>query len=338
MEDAMFRKLSTLAVLMGLLLCGTASAAEITIKAAHNTGPGCEQSVPFAMFKEFVEKESNGRIEVVIYENSSMGGCLETLEKTQMNILQLAFGSSSNLSSVVPALEVLELPYLCEETDENMKLFYNKEGKLDGPVYQRLANDFKKLGVRIAMISPYTPRVLGMNSKCQTMKDIRGKKLRSTASRIERDVISAMGASPATISFAECYTALQLKTIDGIGLNPSTLLISKFFENLESIIAVPYNGFFMIASMNSAFYEGLPNWAKVIVDAGLDKALQEANKQWVSITNDSIEAMTKEGILYHSPTPEEMKEWRAAAKPVYDKYADIVDQDVLKLVRERLGK
>lgn len=334
----MFKRLSTMAVLMGLLFCGTASAAEITIKAAHNTGAGCEQSVPFAVFKDYVEKASNGRIEVVIYENSSMGGCLETLEKAQMNIIQLAFGSSSNLSSVVPELEVLELPYLCEKPEENMKLFYNKDGKLDGPVYQRLEDEFEKLGVKIVLISPYSPRALGMNSKCQTMKDIKGKKLRSTASRIERDVISAMGASPATISFAECYTALQLKTIDGIGLNYSTILISKFYENLKSLIFVPYNGFFMIASMNKAFYEGLPDWAKPIVDAGLDKALQEANKQWVTIMNDSVATMEKEGILCHTPTADEMKEWRAAAQPVYDEYSAIVDQDFLKLVKERLGK
>lgn len=327
----------SMAILM-MFLCTSVHAAEITIKAAHNTGPGSEQSVPFAKFKEYVERESKGRIEVVVYENTAMGGCLETLEKVQMGLLQMAFGSSSNLSAVVPALEVLELPFLVENTDDNMKLFYDKDGKLSGPVYERLAKDFGKLGVRIAMISPYSARALGMNSDVRTMDDLKGKKLRSTASRIERDVITAFGASPTTISYAECYTALQLKTIDGIGLNPSSFITSKFFENMKSTLFVPYNGFFMIATMNRQFYEGLPDWAKKIVDDGIAVALAEANKEWVAITDATVKKLDKEGIKLHYPTPEEMKGWRQATKGVYDKYAKIVDPEMLKLVKERLGK
>lgn len=326
-----------MAVLM-LLLGSGAHAAEITIKAAHNTGPGSEQTVPFAKFKEYVERESKGRIEVVVYENTAMGGCLETLEKVQMGLLQMAFGSSSNLSAVVPALEVLELPFLVENTDDNMKLFYDKDGNLSGPVYERLAKDFDKLGVRIAMISPYSARAIGMNGDARTLEDLKGKKLRSTASRIERDVITAFGASPTTISYAECYTALQLKTIDGIGLNPSSFITSKFFENLKSAIFVPYNGFFMIATMNRQFYEGLPDWAKKIVDDGIAVALKEANKEWVAITDDTVKTLNREGIKLHYPTPEEMNVWRQATQGVYDKYAKKVDPEMLKLVKERLGK
>ena len=336
----LFSKLLMTGVLI-LGMFGMASAApEIIIKAAHNSPPNEDQTIPWDAFKEFVERESNGRISVVVYGGASMGGCLETSEKVQMNILQMNFGSSSNLTAIYPELEVFELPYLVENTLDNIKLFYNKDAsKFEGPVYEKLNKAFLDKGMKLVWISPASFRSLGLNkAKVYTPADLKGCKVRATASRIDRGVLQAFGASPVTMSFSEVYTALQLKTVEGVGLNAASMYTNKFHENLKTILKNRYNTFFMIASINKDFYNKLPDWAKDIVNRGCTYAIQTANAKWDSTNQAHENSMLKAGVDIHVPTDAEWKEWKGLAQSVYDQYAKGLDPEWIKVVKTRLAQ
>lgn len=312
------------------------AAPEIIIKAAHNSPAQENQAVPWARFKEYVEAESNGRIAVEIYGGASMGACLESGEKVQMGVLQMHAGSTSNLSAMVPEWGVFELPYILQETLDNEKLFY-ENGKLGGPVFEKLDKLMLAKGLKIIFITPVTFRALGViKADAKYPADVEGMKVRVTASRIERDTTLAFNMSPTTMAFGEVYTSLQQGTIDGLGLGVDSMYLNKFNEVLKSIIKNEFNAFFMVASVNPAFYNGLPDWARTIVDDGIAEAMIAGNEQWDVLEARGEAKFIEEGVLVHTPNEEELKAWKALAQPVYDKYAADMDPEWLKLVTDRL--
>lgn len=317
-----------------------AATPEITIKCGHNSPPNEDQAIPWHAFKEFVERESQGRISVPVYGGAAMGGCLESAEKVQMNILQMHFGSSSNLTALFPELEVFELPYLVTNVLDNVKLFYNADGtKLEGPVFDRLDKAFRAKGMKITWISPATFRAIGMNvPNVRTPADLKGKKVRSTASRLERAVLSDFGANPVSMSFSEVYTALQLKTVDGIGLGAAAMYTNKFHEILKSVLMNKYNTFFMFASINQKFYDQLPPWAKDIVDRGIVHATLTANAQWDALNNEHIRQLAASGVDVYTPTEAEWIEWKKLTDKTSAEYAKRFDPAWVELVKVQLSK
>ena len=317
-----------------------AAAPEITIKCGHNSPPNEDQAIPWQAFKEFVERESQGRISVPVYGGAAMGGCLESAEKVQMNILQMHFGSSSNLTALFPELEVFELPYLVTNVLDNVKLFYNADGtRLEGPVFEQLDKAFRAKGMKITWISPATFRAIGMNvPNVRTPADLKGKKIRSTASRLERAVLSDFGANPVSMSFSEVYTALQLKTVDGIGLGAAAMYTNKFHEILKSVLMNKYNTFFMFASINQKFYDQLPPWAKDIVDRGIVHATQTANAQWDALNSEHIRQLAASGVAVYTPTEAEWVEWRKLTDKTSAEYAKRFDPAWVNLVKAQLAK
>lgn len=316
------------------------SSPEIMIKVGHNSGPAENQSKPWDAFKEFVERESNGRIGVTVFGSASMGGCLETAEKVQMNILQMNFGSSSNLAALFPELEAFELPYLVENTLDNVKLFYNMTGDaFEGPVYEHLNQAFLKKGLKLAFISPASFRAIGITKKNAIKpSDYKGTKIRCTASRLDRAVLQSFGISPVTMSFSEVFTALQLGTVDGLALSPASFFTNKFHENLKSVVKNRYNTFFMIASINPKFYSNLPDWAKPVVDKGITHAITHANAIWEPTDVELEAGMVAAGVILHTPTDAEMLEWKALAEKGSASIAKTIDTDWVALIKSRLGK
>ena len=316
-----------LPLLIGLLGLCTAfaplrtEAAEIVIKAAHTIAVGNAREVPWAKFKEFAEAKSNGRIEVQLYPNSALGNDNELLEKTQMGAIQIGFCSSSNLTTTVADWAVFDLPYIFSKTNANQTLFYDKDGNLGGPIFDRLNKQMLKKNIKLLWISPAAFRGIGVNKAgVKTLNDIKGMKIRCTASDVERDAIAAFGANPVAMGFGEIYTALQQKTLDGESLPPDLMYDSKHNEVIKSVLANRFNGFFTIANMNASFYNNLPDWAKKVVDEAAHDAIAYTNAHWDELLNERVEKMKASGVEVHDPTEEELKEWKKATQPIIDEY------------------
>lgn len=312
--------------------------AEIVIKAANTIATTNARHVPWAKFKELVEAKSQGRMEVQLFPNAALGNDNELLEKVQMGAIQIAFASSSNLTTSVKDWEVFDLPYLFMDTDANQKLFY-VDGRLGGPVFERLDAQMLKKNIRILWISPAAFRAVGVNGPgLKLPADLKGKKIRCTASRIEREAIAAFGANPVAMGMGEIYTALQQKTLDGEALPPDLMFDSKHSEVIRSVVVNKFNGFFTLANMNAAFYDGLPAWAKTIVDESAAEAIAHTNACWDDMLNDRVDKMRAAGVEVYEPTAEEWALWQGAVQPLVDEYLHENGRDWYDTVKAALAR
>jgi len=308
----------------------------IIIKGAHTVAESNSQHTPWKKFKEVAEAKSNGRIKVEIYPNAMMGSDNEIMEKVQLGGLHMGHASSSNLTNIVPKFKAFELPYLVTDTLDNMKLFY-KDGKLGGPVFEALDKEMQAKGLKMLWISPASFRGVGANKPVNLPDNLKGLKIRSTASPVEREVLQAFGANPVAMGFGEVYTALQQGTIDAEGLPPDLMYDSKHHEVIKHVVLNKYNVFFLPVSMNLDFYNKLPDDIKEIIHEASIEAIKYANEQWVVMLNDRIEKIEASGVEIHEPTEEEWKLWEEKAKPVVEKYTAEIGPEWVQLVKDTLG-
>jgi len=225
----------------------------IVIKGGHTVSEQELQAFTWRKFKEIIESKSNGRVKMEIFPAAMMGSDLELVDKVSMGALQMGHASTSNLAKLFKEFEVIELPFMVENVDDNLKLFY-RDGKLGGPLTERLQQKFADKGLRMIWVKPLLVRVIhNGNRPVKVPDDMKGLKIRVTASRIERDDMVAFGANPVTMGYGEVFTALQQKTIDGLGVPLDAIPGQKMWEVMKYTTMVPFNGFFVPAFMNKQF-------------------------------------------------------------------------------------
>ena len=88
---------------------------EYTIKVGHTLQEDTPAHKAWLLFEEQVEANSEGRIAVELYPNSSLGTERVMFEACQMGTLEVAYGTTSVLANFDKNMEVLDLPFLFED-------------------------------------------------------------------------------------------------------------------------------------------------------------------------------------------------------------------------------
>lgn len=202
------------ALLAVAALSGSAIAQDVKLKFAVFS-PDTEITVKsvFVPFVEAVNAEKAG-VEIEFFPNGALG-------RNPQQQAQMVLDGVADLALVVPSYtpgrfqenQVFELPNLFADMPE-ATLAYTRlvqSGKIKG--YE----DF----VPIAMVTT-APYSIHTNAPIASLKDLDGKKIRSTGA-IEGEVLKAFGAAPIGMPITEVPEAIGRKTIDGTTAHPSAL-------------------------------------------------------------------------------------------------------------------
>src|SRR5690554_2949059 len=111
MSKFSFKKLGLFGV-AAIMSASTAYAAEFNFTFAHVLVEGTPNALAAEKFKEEVEKNSDGRIEINIRPAAQLGGDVEIIEQTQMGLVHIAIPPTGNLANFEPRMYLLDLPFL----------------------------------------------------------------------------------------------------------------------------------------------------------------------------------------------------------------------------------
>src|SRR5918998_2368838 len=128
----MMRRQGRRAVLAVLLLVGVIALAacgargagaagggeNFTIKFSHVVTPATPKGQAAEKFKQVVEERSGGRITVEVYPNSELYGDKDELQALQSNSVQMLAPASAKFTTIAPALQVLDLPFLFDSVED----------------------------------------------------------------------------------------------------------------------------------------------------------------------------------------------------------------------------
>lgn len=312
------KRLVIFLVMAAFVTCSTfANAAEYKkskILAATANPAGSLHAVALEKFKEIVETESNGKIQVTLFLGGSMGSEQANVKQLRSGELQIADLAAGNLTPFAPAATITILPYLFPKIEDAYKLLGN-----DTFVDELAGTVAKQSGTRPLawLVGGY--RVL-TNSKHPITKidDLQGLKIRVPAVPIQLESFRAWGVEPHPLAWSETFNALQQGVADGQENPHSINQDQKFWEVQKYITDLHYMLWVGPLLSSERWYKKLDPQTKELVN----RAAKEAAKyewEWVAKQNDkALQACLDHGMEFAELTDED--QWLTRARKLWPEF------------------
>lgn len=229
------RFISLAVALITIIACGTAFAAEkkIMIRFGHGEPDVGMWETPMptvltTVFKNQVERNSNGRIEVSVFPSNQLGDYASMLQQVQRNLLSMAMINVGLYATYFPDIQALDIPFLFRSPLVANELLVIQEGSYGKELSDRMA---EKTNLRVLTFFCGAMRDFS-NSKreIKTPDDMKGLRIRVMQIPSHIKTVEALGASATPISYSELYTALQTGVVDGQDNPPFVLNTIRLYE------------------------------------------------------------------------------------------------------------
>lgn len=299
-----------------------------TIKFSHVVTPATPKGQAADKFKEVVEQRSGGRIKVEVYPNSELYGDKDELQALQSNSVQMLAPASAKFTTIAPALQVLDLPFLFDSVDD-IPAVVSPDSPAGRAIYENEAlasNNIKVIGLWDNGL-----KQLSSNTEMRTPDSLAGLSFRIQPSDVLRSQFENWGASSTPMAFSEVYNALQQGVVNGQE-NPYSNIESQNMHTVQSHITESNHGYIgYVLVINNQFLQSLPADLQTIVQESADEASAH-NREVAAKLNEEAKATIQQAgttqIL--ELTPEERKAFKDRVVPsVWQQYADVIGPDLV---------
>jgi tripartite ATP-independent transporter DctP family solute receptor len=299
------------------LLQGSPAEAAKTIRAGLTDPIDTPQGQAMVLFKDLVEKETNGSIKVQLFPALQLGQILEQVEGVQQGSQEMMMATPAWFSRFYPTIDVYSLPYLVKDWKAGAKLF-------NSPVTAEIwAAAEKASGIKIAGALPIGFRnVINTKRPVKTLADFAQLKIRLQNSPVQIATFKALGANPVTMAWGETYQAVQTGVVDGLE-NSLPILVSAKFADIAPYISKTQHFFeYFLVLVNKKFYEDLTPGEKAIYDKAMKTARERCIELVQKAEENAVAQLQKQGAKINDIDPAEIAKMEAAVKPVYAEYGN----------------
>ena len=262
---------SLLAVLLGLSASLVmAQSAPIKLRFGHAHPTSDSQHIAAVEFAKNVKERTQGGIEIQIYPSNQLGNDSSMIAGVRGGTIDLETSGNPFFTGIVSKLNVLDLPYLFDNMTHVTKV-------LDGTIGRSLLNELEAHQMKGLAFWEVGFRSLA-NSRRPVHKaeDIKGLKLRTTPNQAHIKAFQLLGAAPQPMPFAEVYSALETKAIDGHENSPTLILSSKMFEVQKHLSLTKHAYTALIVVMNKAKFDALtPEFQKIMLEEAAKAAINQ---------------------------------------------------------------
>ena len=312
---------------LGLGFSGGASAQQkVTIKIGWTSADGPQD--PYAIgartFKQAVERQSGGRIEVQLFPNRQLGDEKPMLEGLRFGTLEAAVITNAVVAQIEPAFQINDLPFLYSSEAQAHKV-------LDGKVGQILAKKLESKGVvALGFMEGGFRHMINNVRPVNRPEDVKGVKYRVMQNPVYIDMFSSLGGSAVPMAWGETFTAVQQGTIDGLEI-PIAVIDSNKFNEITKYLSLTNHTYSMIALLISKkTMDKMP--------ADLQKIVREAGKTALGAqriaaganAKELVGALEKKGMKVNAVA--DISAFRNSVKPMYDKFKPSIGADLMNEV------
>lgn len=306
-----------------LLLFSTAiQAAEVTLKVHHFLPKQAPMHRDFLIpWKEAVEKESNGRIEVKLYPSMGLGGrAPDLIDQVTEGVVDIVWTLPGYTPGRFPAISAFELPFMvtnAEDTSQALQEFYETT--------EVVQDEFKD--IHPLMFWTHDRGVLHTKKNpIKSLNDLQGLKIRAPSRRVA-DALSAYGAEPVFMPIPKMPAALKENSIDGTVIPWEVVPAFRIHELANNSTEFPgergiYTSVFLFA-MNKDKYNSLPSDLQRVIDKNSGMSWSKSmGKLWTDLEAPGRKMATTRGNNIFSMPKEEVEKFRTASYTVHAAWAN----------------
>lgn len=245
---------------------------------------------------EAIKKESNGRIEIQVFPQSTLGSEPDMISQVRSGALQFMSTAGTNLQSMVPVAGINGVAFAFKD--------YNQVwAAMDGDLGKYVHNKLEKINLYTfdKVLDNGYRNITTSTKPINTPADLKNFKIRVPGIPLWIAMFKSVGAAPTSINFGELYSALQTKIVDGQE-NPLPLIQSaKLYETQKyvSMTGHTWDGHFIFT--NQKFWNGLPKDVQDIIAKNFNAAAVKQRAD-IAALNTHLEAELKaKGMVFNYP-------------------------------------
>ena len=326
-----FLKKTVVALALGVFGVGSALAA-VTGRLGHAMPDSHPQAASMNKFVELVAKYTNNNVQLKAFHNAVLGSDEKQLQGVQAGTQEFYIGTLAPLSTRIKEVQVWDLPFLFANTKEVYAL-------LDGASSKKIFQKLEGSGLHGLMWTGMGFRNLSNSKRSVTKLDeISGLKLRVMANPVALDTWKTLGANAVPMAFAEVFTALEIKAIDGQE-NPLLHMWANKMQEVQKFISLTNHVYTPVALVvSSKFWDKLSDADK----AGVQKAADEARLYQRQLLDegdkDVIKKFRDAGVQVDEVPPAELAKIRDKVKPVVGKFVPQIGEEFIKEFQAEIEK
>ncbi|MCP4626642.1 MAG: TRAP transporter substrate-binding protein [bacterium] len=301
------------------LSIGAASASSLNIDVNCTMKPGGSEEAAIQKFKEIVEKESGGRMNVKIFMSGQLGKEKAVLELMKIGQTQMALTGGIFRTMFAKEYDPITIPFFLP-TWEVVQAY------LEGPMGKKIGElAAEKGGVIDFGPQKRAARHMTSNRKIMGPDDIKGLKMRLPAIPIWVDVWKELGALPTVIPAPEIYLAMKTGQVESHENSLVSPYSRKLWEVQKYIITTGHVYFPWHWVASKKWFDGLSADDKKLIS----DAIQEARAYGTQIEDqkDAFYAaeLKKNGMEFITP---DNKAIRSRALPAIQRAVDKLTPEV----------
>ena len=227
----------------------------------------------------------------------------------------------------------MDLPYVFHDEESFRKAIHGKAGK-------EIRDRFEKDGFKLLMIMDNGGfRDVGNTKRpVRVPTDLKGMKVRTTASPVEIALFRNWGAVTTAIDWGEVYNALSSGVVDAETSQAGWLATAKHYEVLKHVTEVRAVIGIQTLAMRKDRFDKLPSAVQKTLLEAAAEAEASSNKLDVEMMEEARAHGRKLGVKTYRPTPEEMKLWQSTGRAIWKEFDAKVDKVLMKMVLDEQPK
>lgn len=269
-------------------------AAEFNYKYANNLPLAHPMNVRAQAAVDKIKAETNGRVSIQIFPNNQLGSDTDMLSQVRSGGVEFFTLSPLILSTLVPNASVSGIGFAFPSYDAVWKAM---DGDLGAYVRGQIGR--ANLVVMDKIWDNGFRQMTSSKGPINTPDDLKGFKIRVPVSPLWTSMFTAFQSAPASINFAEVYTALQTRVVDGQENPLAIISTAKLYEVQKycSLTNHMWDGFWFLG--NRRAWERLPADLRTIVHNNINAAAVLEREDVAKLNAGLKDELTSKGMVFN---------------------------------------
>lgn len=261
-------------------------------------------------FEAYVEKNTDGAIDVQIYPASQLGDEKTILENLKMNTVQMTAIHDGPVSSVFAPMGVFNMPYLFNNHGEAWAMYDSEFTEKLGEE-MRNETEIRLLGMADNGVRHFT----NSEKEIKSVSDMKGLKMRVQPGPLFEIMMKATGASPSVIPWPELPSALQQGVVDGQENGVTNILAASLHESQKYVTLDGHIYSYHAYLVSDKFYSSLTKEQQIAIQEGVDLAKWIHRGMTANQDMNAGSVLAEKGMTVTKLDEAQIEEFRSATQP-----------------------
>ena len=261
---------------------------------------------------EIVSQKTNGKYNIKVFGNSSLGSEKDTVEQVKIGALDMVRVSTAAFHGIIPETMVPSFPFIFRDINHFRKA-------MAGPAGDKILAAFEKHGFIGLALWESGARSIYAKKPVRNLADVKGMKIRVQQSDLWVSLAQAMGANPTPIPMAEVYTALKTGLVDAAENNYPSYETAKHYDAAPVYSETQHVMSPEVIVFSKKVWDTLTKEEQAIIRAAAKETVPYYIDLWSKKEQASKDITIKAGAQY--VTDVNKAEFVAVMKPVWDKFS-----------------